>query len=192
MKYSIILLAVIGVSACTSPQKREETSATIVKNKLPDSLLIMPGQSIGNIKIGADAQAFLKRYGKPDAQDAAMGAASYTWFARHDTSGYRISVYGHRNFGAADEQIVLIKKIMITSPGYVTAEGVRTGIEKDSISRFYRLTEASKYSVKAKTIQTFADISKGISFDIDAVTKKCTAISIFKPGDTSAVNIDLY
>ena len=191
MKYRIILSALIALSACTQREKPENISA-VVGNKLPDSLLIKPGGRVGNIKIGDDMQALLKQYGKPDRQDAAMGSVAYTWFAGHDTTGYRTSVYGHRNFGAGDESVLSIKKIITTSNEFTTPEGVRVGMNMDDVSKSYQLTGDSKYSVKGKTILFFANIGKGISFDIDSATKKCMAINIFKPGDTSAVNINIY
>jgi len=191
MKHRIILLAFIILSACTQ-REQPKNQSVVIENKVPDSLLIRPGQSIGKIKIGDDAQALLKLYGQPDQQDAAMGSAGYTWFAKHDISAYRISVYGHRNFGGVDESVLKIKKILITSPDYTTAKGVYTGMSMEDINKRYRLTENNKYIVKGKVIRVLADIGKGISFDIDSLTKKCTAISIFKPGDTAIVNINMY
>ncbi|MGY3213714.1 hypothetical protein [Mucilaginibacter sp. HD30] len=190
MKYRLILSALIALSACNQAEKPENSSA-VVENKLPDSLLIKAGERIGNMKIGDDMQALLKQYGQPDQQDAAMGSAAYTWFPGHDTTGYRTSVYGHRNFGAGDERLN-IKKIMTTSTEYSTPEGVHTGTDMDDVSRFYTLTSNSNQLIKGRTVGVFADIGKGISFDIDPATKRCTAISIFRPGDTSAVNINIY
>lgn len=191
MKYCIVLLVLAELTACTSPEKPAEKSLEVI-NKLPDSLLIKPGESIGNIKLDDDMQALTMQSGKPDENDAAMGSASYTWFARHDAAGYRTSVYGHRNFGAADENIMHIKKILVNSPTYVTSDGIHTGTGRDSLNRFFQLTDSSKYSVKGKIVHVFADVSKGIAFEIDSLTRKCTAISIFKPSDTSAVYINMY
>lgn len=190
IKARIILLLLIGLSACT-PHERPEKAGTVTEDKLPDSLLIKPGKSIGNIRLGDDMQLLLKQYGPPDKQDAAMGATAYTWFLKHDTTGYSVSVYGHRNFGGADENVLQIKKVMINTPDFITAEGIRTGADEREINKFYQLSDNSRYLNKGKPVRLFADIGKGISFTIDTMSKKCTGISIFHPGDTSAININI-
>ena len=191
MKYSLIILALAALSACTSPTEQHEQPVEAV-NTVPDSLLIRPGESIGNIKLGEDMQSLTKLSGKPDESDAAMGAASYTWFAKHDAAGYRTSIYGHRNFGGADENVLHIKKILITSPSYKTADGLNTGTGKKGLSGYYQLNDSSTYAVKGKTVHVFADTKKGIAFEIDSLTNKCIAISIFRPGDTASTYINMY
>lgn len=190
-KYSLIILALAGLSACTSPTEQGDQPVEAV-NTVSDSLLIRPGESVGNIKLGEDMQSLAKLSGTPDESDAAMGAASYTWFAKHDAAGYRTSIYGHRNFGGTDENVLHIKKILITSPDYKTADGLNTGTSRKGLSGFYHLNDSSRYVVKGKAFHVFADIKKGIAFEIDSLTNKCTAISVFRPGDTASVYINMY
>jgi len=191
MKYCVILLTMIWLAGCTPPDKPKVELAESTNN-LPDSLLIKPGESIGNIKLRSDMEKLTTQYGKPDESDAAMGSVAYTWYIRHDTAAYRTSVYGHRNFGAADEDVLHIKKVLVTSPLYVTSDGIHTGTDKDSLGLFYQLADSSRHSVKGRAVNLFADINKGIAFDVDVLTNKCIGISIFKPGDISAANINLY
>jgi hypothetical protein len=189
--YCLIILALTGLSACTSPDKTESAQKPVIK-ATPDSLLIIQGNSIGKIKLGEDMQSLSKLFGKPGQSDAAMGGASYTWFADNDSSGNRTSVYGRRNFGSPDENILHIKKIMVTSVEYITDQGVKVGTTQDSLKILYHLSDSSRYVVKSKAVNAFADIAKGVAFEIDPVTRKCTAISVFAPGDTAAFKINLY
>lgn len=154
--------------------------------------MIVPGERVGNMKLGADMQTLSKLSGDPDQSDAAMGGAAYTWFAKHDAAGYRTSVYGHRNMGMAHENILHIKKILITDPAYKTADGINTGLLADSIRKKYSLGDSSVYNVDRKPRSLYADLAKGIAFEVDPLTRRCTAISIFAPNDTASARINMY
>ena len=188
----MIAMALAGLVSCSSPDKKENALATSTSEETADSLLITPGKSIGEVKLNDDLQALTNVLGKPDLSDAAMGGAAYTWFANHNEAGFRTSVYGHRNMGAADENIVHIKKILITDPAYKTADGINTGLLADSIRKKYTLGDSSVYAIDGKPRSLYTDMLKGIAFEVDPLNKRCTAISIFAPRDTASARINVY
>lgn len=187
-----MIMAIAGLLSCSSPKKKENAQTTSVLNETADSLLIKPGERIGNMTLSEDMQSLTKLLGQPDQSDAAMGGAAYTWFAEHNTAGYRTSVYGHRNMGSADENVLHIKKIMITDPAYKTADGVNTGLLADSIKGKYTLSDSSIYNVDRKPRSLYTDMAKGIAFEVDPLTRRCTAISVFAPDDTASARINMY
>ncbi len=187
-----MVMVLAGLASCSSPDKKEDIQATSTVKETADSLLITPGKSIGHIKLNDDMQTLSKVSREPDQSDAAMGGAAYTWFANHDEAGYRTSVYGHRNMGAADENILHIKKILITDPAYKTADGITTGLLADTIRKKYTLSDSSIYNVDRKPRSFYTDMAKGIAFEVDPLTKRCTAISIFTPKDTASARINMY
>lgn len=192
MKYCVMIFLLAITVACTPHNERSDESTKNTVKKIPDSLLIKPGKAIGNIQLDSNMEALGNRLGRPNQTDAAMGSALYTWFVNNDTAGYRISTFGHRNFGGADEAIVHIKKILVTDPRYMTFEGLHAGSGQDSIALLYQLKNSHQNVSGSKKINLFADASKGIAFEIDSLSRKCKAVVVFKPGDSASAYINMY
>src|SRR5690606_20623318 len=89
-----IILSVFIVS-CNGKKESEEPEDVAVETSVNPRLLIVPGQSIGNISIGMNAGEIEKILGKPDLSDAAMGKAWLTWFSKvSDTiTGNELNIY---------------------------------------------------------------------------------------------------
>ena len=191
MKYYITIVIVTLMASCT-PRNGSDDKANVNKVSTPYSLLIKPGKSIGNMQLDSNMEVLTQKIRRPDQSDAAMGSALYTWFVNKDTAGYRISAFGHRNFGGADEAIVHIKKILVTDPRYFTSDGMHAGSPQDSIALFYQLKNSDSYLGDNKNMHLFSDINKGIAFEIDSLNKKCKAIVVFKPGDSPSAYINMY
>lgn len=191
MKYCTLILLLALLSACVHQSKPTRDETIKAPAQMPDSLLIKPGKSVGNINVGDDMGKLTIKLGQPDRTDAAMGSALFTWFTAHDTANTRISTFGHRNFGGADESILHIKKILITSPRFATAEGIRCGSSRDSIVLFYKFTD-SKIPVNGKDALLLADTDRGIGFELDSTGQRCKAIIIFKPRDSASAYINMY
>src|SRR5687768_7060442 len=73
-------------SATTDPKKNRpvENQAANPGNIKPGTTednVIIPGKSIGLLKLNEQAEVVYKLLGKPDKSDAAMGKALATWFS---------------------------------------------------------------------------------------------------------------
>ncbi len=154
--------------------------------------LITAGKGIGHIMINDDAEKIIKTLGRPDSSDAAMGSALMVWFAKHDVKGYRTSIFAHRNMGGKHEDISYIKKILITSPWFKTAEHLGVGATLDAIKKFYSLKPTSSYNNKEGKVQVYTDVAKGISFEISEAGKTCVAVVVHKPNDTASAYLSMH
>lgn len=188
IKYCFWLTLICFGIACGHPQQSntavQETRPAEIKGDEPvdPKMLIVPGAGIGYIKINESTDSVIKALGKPNKQDAAMGAQSLTWIAGNDTT----TVYAHRNFGSKDENVSHVKLVRITSPQYKTSKWVHVGLSLDSILKEY--PAAAKRMAQGITMYT--DIKKGIIFEMNA-GKRCSAIIVHAAGDSSAAYLDI-
>ena len=171
----------------TAVKSIEDTSKTVVPDKL-----IIPGQSIGKIVIGGNADSLSQTLGKPDFSDAAMGSALMTWYANHDSSSYKTSVFANHNFGSTDEKVARIRKILITSPDFKTVDGLNTGLSLTEYEKHFALSPVSSSKAKGKKVRVYEAKGKGIAFEVDSLSGKGVAIVIHQPKDSLATYINLH
>lgn len=91
--------------ACNSTSEREKpvtSEKTSIESHTTDSRtdstrLIIPGERLGHIFIGENAENLDSVLGKPDLSDAAMGKAWLTWNGNPDNEGNlsRLDIYTH-------------------------------------------------------------------------------------------------
>ncbi|MDO3643559.1 hypothetical protein [Mucilaginibacter sp. L3T2-6] len=195
------IIAMFSISSCgqhSGHEKKDKQDLTAVKaiddtskTVVPDKLII-PGKSIGKITIGGNADSLSAILGKPDFSDAAMGSALMTWYANHDSSSYKTSVFAHHNFGSTDEKIARIRKILTTSPDFKTADGLNTGLNLAEYQKHYQLSPVSTYKAKGKKVKVYEAKGKGIAFEVDSLTGKGVGIVIHQPKDSLATYINLH
>ncbi|MCR8561517.1 hypothetical protein KXD93_27935 [Mucilaginibacter sp. BJC16-A38] len=193
-EFVVILTLICIVYACIQHQ-----GSAIQDKQKPSSAkandqerLIVPGKSIGKISIGGSADSVVSLLGKPDFSDAAMGSALMTWYNKHDTSGYKISIFAAHNFGAKNEAVAHIRKILTTSPAFKTAEGLNPGMPLSEYSRHFKLTPAGGFTTNGGgKIKVYEAKEEGIAFEIDSVSNTGIAIVVHKPNDTSATYINM-
>jgi hypothetical protein len=213
----IILLLSTGLFACNQSSKKQTpadtTQQTVDTGKvkqpiLDDSIakspattdttktvsadrLISPGKGIGQILLNEDVENVSQLLGRPDSADAAMGSSLMVWYAKHNSSGYKTSVFSHRNMGGKDEIISRIQKILITSPEFKTADGIGVGATSDEIKKSYGLKPTGDYKNKDGKVQVYTDMDKGISFEIDA-SNKCVGVVVHKAHDTVSAYLNMH
>ncbi len=197
MKKTILTLLIpLALAACTGTGDKKAADTSAAKSdeakSVPADQLITPGESIGHIKLGEPADSVVAVLGKPDSSDAAMGSALMTWFAKHDPQGYRTTIFAHRNMGSADEEASRTKRVLVTSPFFKTKEGLATGASLDKLSETYDLKRVNSLKAMQKDILVFDDVKNGITFDIDSSSRKCVAITVHVPGDSTARNLNMY
>ncbi|WP_345953906.1 hypothetical protein [Mucilaginibacter sp. PAMB04168] len=157
---------------------------------VPADRLIVPGKSVGRTVLNDNGAEVVKRLGRPDAGDAAMGKAVSIWYANHDSTAHQTMIYTARQMGTSDET-ARVKQIRITSPWFTTADSVRTGVPLQQIKQHYELTKAAYYT-KGKKQFTLYTTTRGITFEIDSYSN-CSAIIIGEPQDkTGSLYLPFY
>jgi len=206
MRYSIIILAAIGLMACNQSPKTDQAVDTITTHT-PDTVkqvsdttaanrpvaadkLIVPGKAIGQTMLNEDADKVFKRLGKPDAGDAAMGKALSIWYAGHDTTGYQTMIYTARQMGTQDDA-AKVKHIRVTSPWFMTAGGIHNGSTLQQINNVYEVKKSATFTLKKETY-TIYHSAKGIAFEIDP-QQVCRGIIVLDAGPlTGQVYLPFY
>lgn len=144
----------------------------------PDSLIV-PGAGIGQIRLESDATEIMKKLGKPDAADAAMGKSVATWFDHHDRAGNSVSIFTARAMGNSPE--ALIKQIRVTAPGFKTAAGIGTNSSLEQIQQVFSVQKKKGYKHQLREISVYADPS-GVAFEVDN-SGSCIGIVVYPKGE---------
>ena len=159
---------------------------------ISEKQLILPGKGIGQLRIDATTTEAYKILGKPDSGDNAMGSSLAVWYTDHKPSGYRTSVFASHKYGAKDEQASYIKKIMVNSPWFKTTEGIAAGSSLQDIMKYFSLKKGDSFAYKGKTIAVYSDIAKGITFEIDPTTAKCSSIIVGRPNESNGTYLNMH
>ncbi|WP_374163330.1 hypothetical protein [Arcticibacter sp. MXS-1] len=140
--------------------------------------LLVPARSAGQTKLNAKTEELVKRLGKPDGGDAAMGKTVSVWFNDHDSLSNSLSVYSVRS--SPPDESYKIRQIRVTSPAFKTPEGLHTGSPIGEIRRAYPLTKTESYKDKGKRYALY-DSEQGIAFEVGP-DSSCVAIIIHEKG----------
>ena len=196
-KYLLILIPFFLAAACKQKSKdaagndTPDLPDTTEVRAIPAEQLIKPGEGIGKITLEEGLDSVMQVLGRPDAGDAAMGSQLTTWYANHDSTGYRTSIFSRHNMGGKDENVSHVKKILVTSPWFKTAEYMSTGNTMKDISKYYTLKKGSSYTANGQSINTYTDMERGISFEIDE-NGKCVSILVHKPNSAADTYLNMH
>jgi hypothetical protein len=147
----------------------------------PPAQLVVPGRSLGNLKLGADV-ATLAPYGPADYGDAAMQKAWATWFGSGHPAA-QLDVYSTMIPGQDTHKSVQV--VRATSTYFRLANGLRNGSTLHQIQECYgQLPLASSYQLKAGPRYLYDDVQRGIAFELDGKTSTshCRALVVHLPG----------
>ena len=176
----IALLCACGQQQAANTTGQPADSAAIQSSSsdrtVSPSQLIVPGHSVGHTYLNESTAAVEKRLGLADEGDAAMGKSLYTWYNRHDTTGFQTSIYSETKMGVDDTSRV--KQIRITSPWFMTSEGLGVNASlKNIIAAGYLVTKAASFVEHTHKVDLY-DTDKGIAFEIGAENELCSGIII--------------
>lgn len=164
--------------ACQSASQRNDKKPDSVPKGAPrvvnaDSLIV-PGKSIGNIRLGMDAAPVIKLMGTPSGGDAAMGKATVIWNTGDDLT----AIYTERNMGVDDTARIL--QIRSTLPGYLTDKNIGVGVTLDDIELQMPVARLGEYTEGKDTFALYVTRA-GISFEINR-DQQCTGIIVHPAG----------
>ncbi|TLU92128.1 hypothetical protein [Dyadobacter sediminis] len=196
MKIVFSTAIVMLMLACNKPADKASAStdttgsgSASAESAVKPDQLITPGKGIGHLTIGLPVDSAIVRLGSPDSSDAAMGSALLAWYSK-DASKHRTAVFAGRNMG--NDDVSRIKKIMVSSPWFKTSEGVAAGTSRTDIERNYTLKQVDDLTARQKGLQVFDDNDKGITFDIDSASGKCTAITVHTTHESPQSYINMH
>jgi len=170
MRYALLLLALGLCSFATPPTPAQ---------------LVVPGKSLGNLQLGADA-ATLANLGPAAFGDAAMQKGWATWYgAGHPPA--QLDVYTTMIPGQDTHKSVQV--VRATSTYFRLANGLRNGSTLHQIQECYgKLPLATSYQLEAGPRYLYDDVQRGIAFELDGKTSTshCRALIVHLPGQAAA------
>lgn len=170
VKFIIVGLS-FSLAACQSSTNSQHTTDSVANTKQEKStdkrFLIVPGISIGEISLGEDMQEVGRKFGKPNAGDAAMGKAWSIWYSKDSTGNSRNELAIYSAYRDTSMRVKEVKQIRITSDAFKTQDGLSTGENlKDARLKFTDLEKISAYlNEKKDTVLVFDAVRNGIGFE---------------------------
>ena len=171
MPYSLLLTLLLGFFSPTIPT--------------PPAQLVVPGRSLGGLKLGADV-ATMASYGPAAYGDNAMQKGWATWFGTGHPPA-QLDVYSTLVPGQDTHKSVQV--VRATSPYFRLANGLRNGSTLHQVQECYgQLPLASTYQLKAGPRYLYDDVKRGIAFELDGKTSTshCQALIVHLPGQPVA------
>lgn len=151
----------------------------------PPAQLVVPGRSLGNLKLGVDV-ATLASYGPAAYGDNAMQKGWNTWFGTGRPAA-QLDVYSTLMPGQDTHKAVQV--VRATSPYFCLANGLHNGSALRQIQAYYgKLPLASSYQLKVGPRYLYDDVAHGIAFELDGKmpTSRCQALIVHRPGQPAA------
>ncbi|MCX2741420.1 hypothetical protein [Pontibacter anaerobius] len=197
MKHALYFILILCLLSCQSQDENRQappdpmatdTAATVQPPKpaTPDSAyLIIPGESIGHIKLGMAAKTVSSILGKPDSGDAAMGKALSFWVSKQaNEPQHYVAVYTVTDFGSEDET-PRVQQVQVTSPQFLTTDSIGTGKSLPEIRQKYKKLKPLAYfrNEQQQQVYIYNDREQGIAFEITTSDSLCTAITIHPKGE---------
>ncbi|GAB2552401.1 putative periplasmic lipoprotein [Rufibacter soli] len=149
--------------------------------------LIIPGEQIGQLKLGDSPEKVQAALGKPDAGDAAMGKALSSWFSyqKDSTILHRVDVFTVREHTGMPDETVGVNQIRITSPRFsLQGHQLQVGSTLANLRpQFPGIRPVAYYlGEEKKRVYVYDAPTQGIVFEINGSDSICVAISIHAKG----------
>jgi hypothetical protein len=145
--------------------------------------LVVPGRSIGSLRLGTDPAVSLPPLGPPAVTDGAMLKAWATWYGQGKPAS-QLDVYTAPPPGD-DGSHKSVQVVRATSTFFRLTNGLRNGSTLTQIKAVYgRLPLAITYRLAVGTRYLYDDVAHGIAFETDGTTagSHCRALIVHLPG----------
>ncbi len=158
--------------------------------------LIVPGESIGRIKLGTDAAGLESILNKPDLSNAAMGKAWLTWKGKRDehNNATELNVYTTYKDSTMEEKTV--QQIRTTSSSFFTADSLHVYASLEQVSaKFPGIRKRAHYNEDGRDIVIYDDKKSGIAFEMARANEQpiCTGIIVHPKGkNVTEIYISLH
>lgn len=188
MRTSLLIIYVLLAGCADKEHASVDTAVAVVdsvpvKTVAPEvNLTVVPGRSIGNVKLGQDSQT-LGFLGPADLSDSAMGKSWQTWYsASGQVSGKsELNLFTTYKDKKMDGKVV--RQIRITSPDFKTESGIHTQTTFDDLQKLMPdLDYIGHFRNPGTTnnVELYDAPDLGIAFEIenDGSSKRCIALII--------------
>lgn len=199
--YGIVFLSVACNNSSNTTSSKSDTSTitttdTIVKHDTvivnndqsqtdttasESNPLIVAGESVGKISLGADAATLQSILGKPDMSDAAMGKAWETWYGKQrDEHNNKTELNIYTAYKDTSMREKTVQQIRTTSSFFKTNDSVCVYSSLDEIKNKYTVKKSAQYNSDGRTITVYDDKKNGIAFEMASASTQniCTGIII--------------
>ncbi len=153
-----------------------------------DSMLIVPGKSLGKMALGPSGMEVLKRFGKPDIQDAGMMQTRQVWRGKgNGNATLFIHTTANGAIDAKPETGITIDEARTSSGSFHTASGIAVGSMLTQVRQVF--PQARREREPSHTV-LYSDPHTGIAFEFagDKAAARCVGITVFTPRKGSAVS----
>ena len=126
--------------------------------------LIVPGKSVGEIKLGMELPEVNEKLGKPTTGEGALGKAWEAWFAHKEGGGrgYELNVYAHPSATSHDKAVEAVR---VESPFFRTKGGISTGSSLADIWKAFPGARYKNFDLQDKAVEIYEDDMYGIAFE---------------------------
>jgi hypothetical protein len=166
---------------------------TTIKQNTPDTALatpaadtgalrtvLVPGERLGHITLGLNADSVEPLLGMPDASDAAMGKAWLTWKGKENTAGPSL-LQLYTTYKDTSMSVKTVKQIRTTSPYFKTVTGLHVGSTLAQLKAvFPALKKTDDYTEAGVQYELYDAVAAGIAFEMKAGV--CTGILVHEKG----------
>lgn len=172
--------------ACSNNSNTRTTATTTDSSVIKKE--IIPGERVGAITIGLNADSVEARLGLPDASDAAMGKAWLTWKGKNNLSVLNI----YTAYKDTTLSVKTVQQIRSTSNFFKTPTGAQVGQSLAQIKQqFPAAVATSTYTEDGAPHTLYDDIAAGIAFEIS--DELCKGMIVHKKGERAdAIYIMLH
>jgi hypothetical protein len=155
----------------------------------PDT--IMPGRSIGHIRLAESAKQAMNSLGAMAVGDGASGRFWQVWISRTPQSAkhYELDVLTIRDMSGSDLKRMheFVEQVRVTSPWFATHQGIHVGSSLSSVITAFpkvRRLNPDVTPTKHQKLALYDDVRQGITFEFAAAkhgvpgSTKCQAILV--------------
>lgn len=208
--FSLLCICFISCGQNTEPPKTNihaDTTGSTHKKNDDDSIVqktehmdvewrLVPGESIGKIKLGTNAAGLEQILGKPDASNAAMGKAWLTWKGKRDEHNNATELNVYTTYKDSTMQEKTVQQIRTTSSSFSTADGLHVYASLEEIrAKFPGIKKRAHYSEGGRNFVIYDEEKSGIAFEIAEANNQqiCTGIIVHQKGkDVTEIYISLH
>ena len=187
---NFIFIALLLFAACNgnlNDQQQHTSSQSDSAAVVPDessavidtAKLIVPGASIGSVKIDEDAALLERQLGKPDSSDAAMGKAWLFWFGKKDAQNNTSELSIFTSYKDTSMNGKSVKLVRTTSSFFETGNGIKVSASFNNVKQQFTIKRIGSYTAKdGRSILLYDDETGGIAFEFAGSEQTCSGIIV--------------
>ena len=183
--WCVLVCAMLSVSCSdrTSVTQKQPADTALAKSSVDTGALrtlIVPGERLGHLTLGLNADSVEPLLGMPDASDAAMGKAWLTWKGKENSSKpSQLQIY--TTYKDTSMSVKTVQQIRTTSPFFKTSTGLHVGSTLALLkATFPQLQKTGNYTEGGLRYQLYDAVAAGIAFEMKEGV--CTGILVHLKG----------